>query len=339
MKHTTFLYHVITWCDSFISFHFRQFHFRHFVKLGSNNQPPSFEPLQIFFFSPFVELMHSPRRRDRRQGSISPRLRSRDRRGNSRVPAHDEEERRVRRRSRSRSPRERARSGSRSIYRRRSGSRSPRGAEGQRSRSRSSPSRQPRFTRNVVTRSSSPERSPSRKNSRIRSPSKTNYRSKERDFGESSRQLSDRDSKSSREKDEEPSEVVKPNFGLSGKLAAESNKFNGVALKYQEPPEARKPTKRWRLYVFKKDEQIGELEWIIKYIIRKEGKKNPTCKWVIMWNNWDSLLKFSESDLQRCSVYILPFNRLSSYPPTERLLTGPWQEGQPYSWIHSGTRD
>lgn len=32
----------------------------------------------------------------------------------------------------------------------------------------------------------------------------------------------------------------------------------GVALKYHEPPEARKPTKNWRLYVFKGDEQVGE---------------------------------------------------------------------------------
>ena len=41
------------------------------------------------------------------------------------------------------------------------------------------------------------------------------------------------------------------NFELSGKLAAETNTVNGVVLVYQEPPEGRKPTKRWRLYVFK----------------------------------------------------------------------------------------
>jgi smad nuclear-interacting protein 1 len=32
----------------------------------------------------------------------------------------------------------------------------------------------------------------------------------------------------------------------------------GVVLKYHEPPEARKPTKNWRLYVFKGKEQVGE---------------------------------------------------------------------------------
>ncbi|CAH1756978.1 3238_t:CDS:2 [Entrophospora sp. SA101] len=51
--------------------------------------------------------------------------------------------------------------------------------------------------------------------------------------------------------------VAKPNFELSGKLAAETNSFNGVVLKYYEPPEAKLPTKKWRLYVFKGDQQIG----------------------------------------------------------------------------------
>lgn len=76
-----------------------------------------------------------------------------------------------------------------------------------------------------------------------------------------------------------------PNFGLSGKLAAETNTVKGVVrsqaecasfeealwnsqpccgpffsqvLKYNEPPEARKPNKNWRLYVFKGKEQLGE---------------------------------------------------------------------------------
>ncbi|KAG0260752.1 hypothetical protein BG011_001649 [Mortierella polycephala] len=52
----------------------------------------------------------------------------------------------------------------------------------------------------------------------------------------------------------------KPNFGLSGALAAETNTtVNGTVLKYNEPPEARKPSKRWRLYVFKGDKEIDLL--------------------------------------------------------------------------------
>lgn len=51
------------------------------------------------------------------------------------------------------------------------------------------------------------------------------------------------------------SEPEKPNFELSGKLAAESNHINGIPLKYYEPSEAHKPDKLWQLYVFKNDEQ------------------------------------------------------------------------------------
>ena len=44
---------------------------------------------------------------------------------------------------------------------------------------------------------------------------------------------------------------VKPDFGLSGALADETNKVNGVTLVYQEPPEAANTNLRWRLYTFK----------------------------------------------------------------------------------------
>uniref|UniRef100_A0A061S969 Smad nuclear-interacting protein 1 n=1 Tax=Tetraselmis sp. GSL018 TaxID=582737 RepID=A0A061S969_9CHLO len=56
-------------------------------------------------------------------------------------------------------------------------------------------------------------------------------------------------------KDDAPPE---PNFGLSGKLAEETNTVKGVVVKFQEPPEAKRPSKRWRLYVFKNDKPFGE---------------------------------------------------------------------------------
>ena len=63
----------------------------------------------------------------------------------------------------------------------------------------------------------------------------------------------------------EPSPVdkAKPNMAPSGLLAAETNTVKAVdgtstVLKYNEPPEARKPVLGWRLYVFKDEEQIGE---------------------------------------------------------------------------------
>ena len=42
-----------------------------------------------------------------------------------------------------------------------------------------------------------------------------------------------------------------PNFGLSGKLTEDTNTFRGVVIKYNEPPEAMVPKRRWRLYPFK----------------------------------------------------------------------------------------
>lgn len=48
----------------------------------------------------------------------------------------------------------------------------------------------------------------------------------------------------------------KPNFAVSGKLAEETNTYNGVVIKYNEPSEARKPKRRWRLYPFKGDSDL-----------------------------------------------------------------------------------
>ncbi|GAA5830095.1 hypothetical protein JCM11251_006872 [Rhodosporidiobolus azoricus] len=53
-----------------------------------------------------------------------------------------------------------------------------------------------------------------------------------------------------------PVKSVEPDFKPSGALAAETNTLNGVVLKYAEPPEARKPVRNWRLYVFKGKEQV-----------------------------------------------------------------------------------
>ena len=48
-----------------------------------------------------------------------------------------------------------------------------------------------------------------------------------------------------------PNQAAGPNYELSGMLAAETNKVAGVEIKYNEPPEARKPSLHWRLYIFK----------------------------------------------------------------------------------------
>lgn len=56
---------------------------------------------------------------------------------------------------------------------------------------------------------------------------------------------------------------TQPNFNASGLLAAETNTVTrsdgtSTVLKYNEPPEARRPSQGWRLYVFKGKEQVGE---------------------------------------------------------------------------------
>ncbi|KAF8550053.1 SMAD/FHA domain-containing protein [Imleria badia] len=58
-----------------------------------------------------------------------------------------------------------------------------------------------------------------------------------------------------------PTDKAKPNFNPSGLLAAATNTVKAAdgtstVLKYNEPPEARKPTLGWRLYVFKGNEQL-----------------------------------------------------------------------------------
>lgn len=56
--------------------------------------------------------------------------------------------------------------------------------------------------------------------------------------------------------EEPPAPKEQPNFELSGALTEDTNTFRGVVIKYNEPPEARIPKRRWRLYPFKNDEPL-----------------------------------------------------------------------------------
>ena len=51
-----------------------------------------------------------------------------------------------------------------------------------------------------------------------------------------------------------------------GKLAADTNTYKGVVIKYNEPEDARKPTNFWRLYPFKGDEALK-----VMHIHRQSG--------------------------------------------------------------------
>lgn len=119
------------------------------------------------------------------------------------------------------------------------------------SRSRSPYARSPR-SRSPQRRNASRSRSRSRE--RQRRPAQNKNRSsggpKKYEWGKA-------EDNKVEEEPEEPVKKAEANFGLSGKLAAETNTYKGVELKYVEPAEAREPTKKWRLYVFKGEKQIG----------------------------------------------------------------------------------
>lgn len=57
------------------------------------------------------------------------------------------------------------------------------------------------------------------------------------------------DHKKDEEEEGPPKEL--PSFEPSGKLAVDTNTYKGVVIKYNEPPEAKIPRIRWRLYPFK----------------------------------------------------------------------------------------
>ncbi|EHB04173.1 Smad nuclear-interacting protein 1 [Heterocephalus glaber] len=67
-------------------------------------------------------------------------------------------------------------------------------------------------------------------------------------------------------KDKEVPVKEKPSFELSGALLEDTNTFRDVIIKYSEPPEARIPKKRWRLYPFKNDEVLP-----VMYIHRRSA--------------------------------------------------------------------
>ncbi|KAL1562940.1 FHA domain-containing protein DDL-like isoform X2 [Salvia divinorum] len=84
----------------------------------------------------------------------------------------------------------------------------------------------------------------------------------------------------------EAKEKHKPSFELSGKLAAETNRVKGVTLLFNEPPDARKPEIRWRLYVFKGGEVLNDPLYVHRqscYLFGRERRvadvptDHPSC--------------------------------------------------------------
>ncbi|KAG6818952.1 hypothetical protein H0H93_016914, partial [Arthromyces matolae] len=147
-------------------------------------------------------------------------------------------------------------------------------------------------------------------------------RDRDRGHGSSSRRSASPRQRSSRPDSEQrrsrsgsrsppPENKAKPNFKQSGLLAAETNTVktangNSTVLKYNEPPEARKPTIGWRLYVFKGSEQV-ELLHIYRqsaYLIGRDhyvvdiALDHPSCSKqhaVVQYRNVHEKNEFGES--------------------------------------------
>jgi len=137
-------------------------------------------------------------------------------------------------RSRSRSRRSRSGTGSRSRTRSRTRRKKRRG-KFSRSRSGSSSESSRSRSKSYSSRSRSSTRSPPNKKPKDKAPSAP----ADKPAGEV-----------------EGSEKEGVDLGLSGALTADANSFNGAVIKYAEPAEARKPKKKWRLYVFKGNEEL-----------------------------------------------------------------------------------
>ncbi|KAI7827779.1 SMAD/FHA domain-containing protein [Kickxella alabastrina] len=97
------------------------------------------------------------------------------------------------------------------------------------------------------------------------------------------------------------------NFGLSGKLAAETNTVNGVVLKYSEPAEARKPSGHWRIYVFKdgKDIDMHRVDTASAYLFGRDRKvadvpiDHPSC------SSQHAVLQYRLTDSNTIKPYLI----------------------------------
>ena len=150
-----------------------------------------------------------------------------------------------RKRSSSRGKKSRSRGGGRSKSKKRSNSRRRRKPSGRRKSRSSSKSRS--RSRSRKSDSHSPVRS--HKARRRRGKFSRSHSRSQSESSESSEASQSRSRSASNEK-----EGV--NLGLSGALTEDANTVAGTVVKYSEPPEARKPRRKWRLYVFKGNEEL-----------------------------------------------------------------------------------
>jgi smad nuclear-interacting protein 1 len=111
--------------------------------------------------------------------------------------------------------------------------------------------------------------------------------------------------------DRPPPVEVEPDYGLSGVLAAETNTVSGVTLLHSEPPEARMPTKKWRLYVFKGEAEAQPplmLHTQSSFLVGRERKvatiatDHPSCSKQHAVLQWRLTEKDSADGMRRAAV-------------------------------------
>jgi smad nuclear-interacting protein 1 len=122
----------------------------------------------------------------------------------------------------------------------------------------------------------------------------------------------DHDGERDGDKDSDDANKIKPDFGLSGALSKDAktgNVYKGVLLKFREPPEARAPNTKWRLYVYKAGELVETLH-ISRQSAYLVGRHPDVCDVVLAHPSCSS----QHAVLQYRAVPHKPTGRLQCLP-------------------------
>ena len=109
-----------------------------------------------------------------------------------------------------------------------------------------------------------------------------------------------------------------PNFGLSGALAKETNTVRGVELLHTEPPEARKPDLRWRLYIFKNGAQHLKSGLSVQHSFLDKSDANLWLQGRLMPCCWGAKTCWHDVHQHRCCIAAAAFMK---FAPAARLLS------------------
>ena len=99
-------------------------------------------------------------------------------------------------------------------------------------------------------------------------------------------------------------------MSLSGNLLKDTNMINGVVVRYSEPEDARKPKTKWRLYVFKGEEELPILyvHRMSAYLLGRDRKiaeiplDHPSC------SKQHCVLQYRLKAGRRVTPYVIDLN-------------------------------